>query len=699
MVITINKIKIKPVVGAFLVSIIDYVSFMLLLILFLINRLFTFGCRAKVIGPVCNKVGLMKLKNKLELIMEKMGGVRMGKVSKLYIMELSLKNMAAKKTRSLVTVGGVALGVGAIVFLVSLGYGLERMVIGRVARLEELKMLDVTASGASNKNKINDDFIEKVKSVSGVNEAIPMVSMVSKIKYNNSISDVMAFGVDERYLEASGVKVLHGNSLKDENINLSFSQLGQVQGLTVEMLPARRGEQIFGGLVDFNVAEGRKILVRQECGDEADVQGLLVRSEGKMIGEMVWGDRYLSQGEEVVGVDETDGQELSAWIRAKVPIWLEDDKGQISPKLDRMGQQVWQTGCLRADEAIDALKLNGDYIDLASYLKADKTNGLVLGITSESTESAQLASLEATNSAEQIYEAVVEKDENGNEWVELKKPGEEVKTEKTISFFGKPVAKAYISRNLSKVFGLTEKEALGKTFQVSFLVNDSLIPGLLAKGQSEEISFVVEGVVDDDQNNYFYFVLSDAKRLGVKNYSQLKVVVGKQELVAGVRQEIETLGMKTSTTLDTVAEIEKLFRNIRFLLGLLGTVALAVASLGMFNTMTVSLLERTREVGVMKAMGMLSSEVKDLFLTESMIMGVGGGALGIIFGFILGKILSLILTSVSVFKGQGLIDVSYVPLFFVIFILVVSILVGVLTGWYPSKRAREISALNALRYE
>ena len=63
-----------------------------------------------------------------------------------------------------------------------------------------------------------------------------------------------------------------------------------------------------------------------------------------------------------------------------------------------------------------------------------------------------------------------------------------------------------------------------------------------------------------------------------------------------------------------------------------------MASLGMFNTMTVSLLERTREVGVMKSMGMLSEEVRELFLAESMIMGMGGGTLGVLFGFVMGGI-------------------------------------------------------------
>ena len=100
------------------------------------------------------------------------------------------------------------------------------------------------------------------------------------------------------------------------------------------------------------------------------------------------------------------------------------------------------------------------------------------------------------------------------------------------------------------------------------------------------------------------------------------------------------MGFKTTSTVDTVKQIESLFSNLRILLTILGMVALGVASLGMFNTLTVSLLERTREIGGMKAIGMVSEEVQDLFLAEAMIMGLSGGFGGLILGSSVGWILS-----------------------------------------------------------
>jgi|GEM_PF-2191902 len=102
---------------------------------------------------------------------------------------------------------------------------------------------------------------------------------------------------------------------------------------------------------------------------------------------------------------------------------------------------------------------------------------------------------------------------------------------------------------------------------------------------------------------------------------------------------------------------------------------------------------------MMKAIGMKSLEVRDLFLTESMIMGIYGGIGGLSLGYLVGKVFSLILSGIAITRGVGVIDVVYIPPLFIILIVTLSTLVGILTGIYPSYRATKISALNALRYE
>jgi len=126
-------------------------------------------------------------------------------------------------------------------------------------------------------------------------------------------------------------------------------------------------------------------------------------------------------------------------------------------------------------------------------------------------------------------------------------------------------------------------------------------------------------------SSYLYIPFSDLYKLAISNISQLKVVLNEKNNLSKVKKEIETMGFKTLSVVDTIKQIETIFANVRLVLALLGFVALLVAVLGMFDTLTVPLLERTREIGGMKVMGLVSYEIEDLFLAEAMIMGLSGG--------------------------------------------------------------------------
>ncbi len=239
---------------------------------------------------------------------------------------------------------------------------------------------------------------------------------------------------------------------------------------------------------------------------------------------------------------------------------------------------------------------------------------------------------------------------------------------------------------------------LRKSVDIQFIIVGSLIPSIDGKKFSTKTNYKIVGLIED-QRQIFYVPFYDMKMLGVENLSQIKVVMRDKSDLPIVRKEIESMGFKTSSVVDTVAQIESLFLNVRFILGLVGMIALGVASLGMFNTLTVSLLERTREIGGMKAIGMVSIEVLDLLLAEAMIMGFAGGIGGLILGILAGEITSFILSIIGLVSGSGFLDLTYLPLNFIMFIIFLSFVVGIVTGMYPARRAKKISALNALRYE
>jgi ABC-type antimicrobial peptide transport system permease subunit len=258
---------------------------------------------------------------------------------------------------------------------------------------------------------------------------------------------------------------------------------------------------------------------------------------------------------------------------------------------------------------------------------------------------------------------------------------------------------AVVNRAVLSLLGLDEKQAVGQEVTLTFVAVGDLIAGEIQRLESVPTKYKIVGVTPEEETPVVYVPFIELRSLGVEKFSQIKVITHNQGQLAKTRASVEAMGYGTVSVVDTVAQINNLFASFRLILGVVGMVALSVATLGMFNTLTVSLLERTREVGLMKAMGMKSSEVKELFLTESMIMGFYGGLFGLVLGFMAGKLLSIVLSGIAVVRGVGLIDVSLIPPTLMVIVLILSLVVGIATGYYPAKRATKISALNALRYE
>ncbi|HSM84693.1 MAG TPA: FtsX-like permease family protein, partial [Candidatus Limnocylindrales bacterium] len=132
--------------------------------------------------------------------------------------------------------------------------------------------------------------------------------------------------------------------------------------------------------------------------------------------------------------------------------------------------------------------------------------------------------------------------------------------------------------------------------------------------------------------------LSNIMRPGQgKTYTALVVRVAKSKDVEHVEGEIKKAGFNTFSILDASQGITKFFRVLDMFLGIFGSLALAVASLGIVNTLVMAILERRREIGIMKAVGASDGDVKRIFFIEAGSMGMLGGALGVAMGWIIGR--------------------------------------------------------------
>jgi putative ABC transport system permease protein len=245
--------------------------------------------------------------------------------------------------------------------------------------------------------------------------------------------------------------------------------------------------------------------------------------------------------------------------------------------------------------------------------------------------------------------------------------------------------------------GVTEANAIDKEIIISFVPTEDIT--LEDEIINVKETYKIVGIITNSEIPQAYIPIGNLFDAGINSYTQARLVISDENVIENIRQNLEVSGYNTTSLRDTVDQVESFFGTIRIVFGVLGGVALAVASLGMFNTLTVSLLERTREVGLMKIIGMKSKEVKELFLTESITMGLLGGFVGIFLGLVGGLIVSLLISIIAITRGFEFLNLTYLPVGTGIGIIFVAAITGILTGVYPATRATRISPLDALRYE
>ncbi len=696
-----------------------FITFFIVLVHFSISRVYEGLTRIPLIGRVFlllgNTVGKI-ISAPINRIIQKLESVRPFQVRQSYLIYLAFQNLQVRKSRTLVTMLGMSVGVGIIVYLLSLGYGIERLVISQVASLNELKIIDVT-SGKSSNRRIDDKIMKKISQDKKIEKVIPLISLVGRVNFKKARTDIMIHGITQDYIDTVQIKPISGKTFSMKNNNYSADSgidNSMVKGLSSELKNGVIGQPIMNNVVEFNILPGTAAPVRETCDIFGNQIGYTTRVEGGLNGKEVWGSKYISQEENGrSGYDEKNDIYLGEWMYAKYPIFTKDSEEKLTPDIDDNGHQTWKFGCVRRIDVHD-VQLVKTVLPQGAQVLGQATASASLTTTpsptdAASTSSASLQSLlqtegvVATGSAQpQFTTEVISTDSAGVEFVRLVTASSSAsikEKEKKLKFENKPSGEAIVSTGLMKLLGLNEKNIIGKEFTMQFIVVKTLRPDIDGRQLSDEVKYKVVGLVKNEQEQFFYVPFRDLLNLGVQNYSQMKVLIRDKDSLNDIRVQIEELGYSTSSSADTVAQIESLFRSLRLVLASIGLIALIVASLGMFNTLTVSLLERTREIGGMKVIGMVSEEVQDLFLGEAMIMGFSGGIGGIIIGYLLGQTTSLLISIFSLSRGYGYLQVSYIPFTFIIFILLLSFIVGIVTGMYPARRAKNTSALNALRYE
>ncbi|HEV2705457.1 MAG TPA: FtsX-like permease family protein [Pyrinomonadaceae bacterium] len=171
-------------------------------------------------------------------------------------------------------------------------------------------------------------------------------------------------------------------------------------------------------------------------------------------------------------------------------------------------------------------------------------------------------------------------------------------------------------------------------------------------------------------------------------------------VLSEVRQRLTALGFGSFSFIDEFKQVQTTFLIINSALGLLGGISLLVASLGITNTMLMSILERTREIGIMKAIGAKDREIKLIFFVEAAVIGLVGGTLGALLAWGLDALGNEIVNKfILETRGAGYIDLFSLPAYLWLGAILFAVLVSIAAALYPAARASRVNPVTALRHD
>ncbi len=292
------------------------------------------------------------------------------------------------------------------------------------------------------------------------------------------------------------------------------------------------------------------------------------------------------------------------------------------------------------------------------------------------------------------------------------------------SFFSSPTAEEAILQNdFAKRLDANTSNLLGKTLTVRYASRTSSPDGQGFSITRTERQFKIVGIIEEEPFGGMRMIsrarvffptavaeqmnlmqMGDAQQMmrgGPQNrvYTMLTVKLTNSTYAEQVQDAIKKMKFGTYSVLDATKSMTRFFAILDGFLGIFGSLALVVASLAIVNTLVMAVLERRREIGIMKALGASDLDVKKLFFAEAAAMGFVGGIVGTTLGWAIGRSINFGANLYMERNKFGAENFWYVPWWLVIAAIAFAIFVSILSGLYPASRAAKLDPVQALRYE
>jgi len=272
---------------------------------------------------------------------------------------------------------------------------------------------------------------------------------------------------------------------------------------------------------------------------------------------------------------------------------------------------------------------------------------------------------------------------------------------------------AVLPGNLARLIAPTLDGAIGK--KVTLRLGGAVKLGqtrIAGSGTPRDYTMTVVGVFDERNTSqtavripFEDAIVASAENRGLSpdemrrltGYSGVSLEAEDSRWVGDVVTAVQELGYSAFSLKQVIDQIDQGFGIFRGILAGIGGVALLVAAIGIANTMVMAVLERTREIGIMKAVGAAPRDIRLLFLTEAGLVGIIGGLIGLALGLGGGRVIEVLIRELNPRVNPPSIFVVDLPL--ALGSLALALGMSLVAGFLPSRRAMRMSALSALRYE
>ncbi|MBD7910290.1 MULTISPECIES: ABC transporter permease [Clostridium] len=288
--------------------------------------------------------------------------------------------------------------------------------------------------------------------------------------------------------------------------------------------------------------------------------------------------------------------------------------------------------------------------------------------------------------------------------VRFEKGNDELKPIKVGKEIDNNSGQALIGKELLNNLGLSEDEILNKEMEI-VTSSSSII-----KTNKTTKKVTVVGIIDENFENGRKVVISARDAAELKGYSTLqkdymenkgydKVEVTAKEIsdVEALSEKIKDLDYYSVSSIDMAEEVEESLSGINTAFLILGIIVLVVAAIGIVNTMTMAVIERTKSIGVMKSVGADSGAIRTIFLVQSSLIGLIGGAFGILIGSGVNGLIQMFATSKISDAGMKMSITIGLPWYWLLVILAFAMIIALVSGIYPANKASKLDPIEALR--